>query len=57
VEQVTPLAVSGMSSTVRSFVAVVSIQDTHPQLLPDLTASVELGAAPAPAAAAGGSRP
>jgi multidrug resistance efflux pump len=55
VEQVTPLAVSGMSSTVRAFVAVVSIQGTHPQLLPDLTASVEVGGPPAPALK--GSRP
>lgn len=55
VEQVTPLAVSGMSSTVRAFVAVVSIHGTHPQLLPDLTASVEL--APPPLPAQKGSRP
>ena len=54
VEQVTPLAVSGMSSTVRAFVAVVSIQGKHPQLLPDLTASVEIGAPPP---AQKGSRP
>lgn len=43
VELVTPLAVSGMSMSVRTFVAVVSIQGTHAQLLPDLTASVEIG--------------
>jgi HlyD family secretion protein len=42
IDLVTPLAISGMSSTVRTFVAVVTIQGTHPQLLPDLTASVEL---------------
>jgi multidrug resistance efflux pump len=52
VEQVTPLAVSGMSSSVRAFVAVVSIQGKHPQLLPDLTASVEIGT-PAPPAQKG----
>jgi multidrug resistance efflux pump len=45
VDYVTPLAVSGMSSSVRTFVAVVSIQGTHAQLLPDLTASVEIGGA------------
>ena len=42
VELVTPLATTGMSSTVRTFVAVVSIEGSHPQLLPDLTASVEI---------------
>jgi multidrug resistance efflux pump len=42
VEQVTPLATSGMSQTVRMFVAIVSIEGSHPQLLPDLTASVEV---------------
>ncbi len=44
VDVLTPLAVGGMSMTVRSFIAVVAINGTHPQLLPDLTASVELGA-------------
>jgi HlyD family secretion protein len=40
---VTPLASSSqLSGFVRSFVAVVSIQGSHPQLLPDLTASVDL---------------
>ena len=42
VEQVTPLAVTGMSTTVRTFVALVSVDGSHPQLLPDLTASVEI---------------
>lgn len=42
VDHVTPLATPGMSSSVRTFVAVVSIQGTHAQLLPDLTASVEI---------------
>ena len=42
VELVTPLASTGMSTTVRTFVAVVSIEGSHPQLLPDLTASVEI---------------
>ena len=42
VELVTPLAATGMSTTVRTFVAVVSIEGSHPQLLPDLTASVEI---------------
>jgi multidrug resistance efflux pump len=43
IESVTPLATtSRLSNRVRSFTAVVSIQGTHPQLLPDLTASVEV---------------
>lgn len=42
VDQVTPLATTGMSSTVRVFVAVVIVEGSHPQLLPDLTASVEV---------------
>lgn len=53
IEQVTPLAVNGMSMTVRTFVAVVSIDGSHPQLLPDLTASVEVTPAPAIVAKAG----
>jgi len=52
VEQVTPLATTGMSDTVRMFVAVVSIEGSHPQLLPDLTASVEV--TPLPAGQKGG---
>ncbi len=46
VEQVTPLATMGVSSSVRLFVAVVSIDGSHPQLLPDLTASVEVSPGP-----------
>ena len=43
VTQVTPLAsLSQLSRTVRTFVAMVSIEGSHPQLLPDLTASVEI---------------
>ena len=42
VDLVTPLASTGMSTTVRTFVAVISIAGSHPQLLPDLTASVEV---------------
>ncbi len=43
VGQVTPLAsASALSNTVRTFVALVSIDGSDPQLLPDLTASVEL---------------
>jgi multidrug resistance efflux pump len=57
VDHITPLAVGGHYSTqLKAFTAVVSIDGTHPQLLPDLTASVEVmpaGAAPvvAPAGA------
>lgn len=57
VEQVMPLAVTGISTTVRTFFAIVSIERSHPQLLPDLTASVEVtpppGARPAAAAKGG----
>jgi HlyD family secretion protein len=54
VELVTPLAMmSEMSLTVRTFTAVIAIQGTHDQLLPDLTASVEILPMPAPRAAAG----
>jgi multidrug resistance efflux pump len=46
VELVAPLAVaSSMTPTVRTFTALVSIQGTSPQLMPDLTASVDLGKA------------
>jgi HlyD family secretion protein len=39
-----PLAVRGnFSGHVRSFTALVAIEGTHPQLMPDLTASVEIG--------------
>jgi hypothetical protein len=31
-----------MSQTVRTFVAVIAVGESHPQLLPDLTASVEI---------------
>ena len=49
VELVTPLAVSSeMSTTVRSFSAVISIKGVHEQLLPDLTASVEIDTTPTP---------
>ena len=40
---VTPLAVaSEMSTTVRTFSAIITIKGAHEQLLPDLTASVEI---------------
>jgi multidrug resistance efflux pump len=43
VEIVTPLAVtSGMTPKVRSFIALVSIHGNDPQLMPDLTASVDV---------------
>ncbi|HUF48848.1 MAG TPA: efflux RND transporter periplasmic adaptor subunit [Vicinamibacterales bacterium] len=51
VEDVTPIGItSEMTPRVRSFTALVSIAGTHAQLLPDLTASVEIlpDAAPAP---------
>jgi len=42
VDLVTPLATTGMSTSVRTFITVVSVEGSHPQLLPDLTASVEV---------------
>lgn len=43
VEQIAPLAApSQRNPRVRSFTAVISVQGSHPNLLPDLTASVEL---------------
>lgn len=43
VSAVGPLAVSGsFSRHVRAFTALVTIDGTHPQLMPDLTASVEI---------------
>ena len=58
VEQVTPLATTGMSQTVRTLVAIVSVEGTHAQLLPDLTASVEImpAASPRPMASGRGSQ-
>jgi hypothetical protein len=57
VEQVTPLATTGMSSAVRVFVAIVTVEGNHPQLLPDLTASVEVApAAPVVASAQRGGK-
>ena len=48
VDHVTPLATTGMSQTVRTLVAIVSVDGTHAQLLPDLTASVEIAPATSP---------
>ena len=46
VEHITTLAVGGhYSSLLRAFTAVVFIKETHAQLLPDLTASVEIAPA------------
>lgn len=48
-----PLGVAGsFSRTIRTFTALVAIEGKHPQLMPDLTASVEL--MPGPAASTGG---
>jgi HlyD family secretion protein len=55
---VTPLATpSNFSTLVRSFTAVISIDETHDQLLPDLTASVEVNGLAAPAPSPSGGRP
>jgi hypothetical protein len=40
---------SSLTSTVRTFTALVSIQGMHPRLMPDLTASVELAGRPSTA--------
>jgi len=51
VELIAPLGIpSNYSATVRTFVVLVPINGTHPRLMPDLTASVDV----APAKAAGG---
>jgi multidrug resistance efflux pump len=43
VEQLSPLALlSTLTATVRSFVAVVSIAGSHPNLMPDLSAAVDV---------------
>jgi hypothetical protein len=43
VDILSPLGVkSTMTATVHTFVALVSIQGTHPRLMPDLTASVDV---------------
>lgn len=57
VESVSPLAAPGrFSQAVRLFTAIVSIEEAHPQLLPDLTAWIDIpsDAAAAPAVAARG---
>ena len=58
VEHITPLAVGGhYSAQLKAFTAVISIDGRHPQLLPDLTASVEvIPPAPAPTVAPAGGR-
>lgn len=43
VEQVTPVGTTSMLTTrVRNFVAIVSIEGSHPKLLPDLSAAVDV---------------
>ena len=57
VELVAPLAAtSGLSQAVRTLTAIVSIVESHEQLLPDLTASVEIDPGPTRPAAATGER-
>jgi multidrug resistance efflux pump len=51
VEVIGPFGVvSSLTPKVRSFTAVISIQGSHPQLMPDLSASVEVVAPPVSAA-------
>lgn len=58
IDSLTPLATpSQLSQTVRTLVAVVSINGTHPQLLPDLTAWVDIPPAAPPATAQAAGRP
>jgi HlyD family secretion protein len=42
VELLAPLGAAGMTPTVHYFTAIVSIDGTHPRLMPDLTASVDI---------------
>jgi len=47
VDRVAPLGiVSSMTAAVRNFTVLVPIKGTHPRLMPDLTASVDLGPLP-----------
>lgn len=47
VKAVGPLGVNGRySQSIRSFTAIVAIEGTHPQLMPDLTASLEITPTP-----------
>jgi multidrug resistance efflux pump len=49
IEMIAPLAtVSSLTDAVRTFDAIISIQGSHPRLMPDLTASVDIQAAAAP---------
>ena len=57
VELVGPFGVpSGLTPKVRSFTAVISIRGSHPQLMPDLSASVEIALPPASTASIVASR-
>jgi multidrug resistance efflux pump len=50
VDSITPLATtSQLTNSVRTFMAIVSIEGSHPQLLPDLSAWVDLAPVPATA--------
>src|SRR5262245_24605971 len=43
VEQVTPVGTTSMLTTrVRNFVAIVSVEGNHPRLLPDLSAAIDV---------------
>ena len=43
VEQVTPVGTTSMLTTrVRNFVAIISVNGSHPKLLPDLSAAVDV---------------
>jgi multidrug resistance efflux pump len=52
VDQISPIAVtSGLTLSVRTFTAIVSVSGTHERLMPDLTAAVEITASNAGAPA------
>jgi HlyD family secretion protein len=51
-----PVASTGLGTTVKTFVAVFHIDKPDPHLLPDLSAAVVLALPPAPVAGAGGAR-
>jgi multidrug resistance efflux pump len=58
IDHITPLAVGGhYSALLRAFTAVVSINGMHDQLLPDLTASVEVHPVSPPPVAPAGRQP
>ena len=51
-QSASPIATAGVDSPVRNFVAIFRIEQQSPQLLPDLSAALEIDKAPQPIRAA-----